>query len=100
MAAPNFFKIYDRALRMVHQTAVGAFMNTYCVVLRPPSLLCFDRSRTRRCYLRADTADWAIHLASNDNPEWRVLGIEPGDLAAPLLKMDSSRPAPDAWHAA
>jgi hypothetical protein len=75
-------------------------MNTYCVVLRPPSLFSFDRLRTRRCYLRAETADWAIHLASADNPEWRVLGIEPGDLAAPLLKKDSSRAAPAAWHAA
>jgi hypothetical protein len=75
-------------------------MNTYCVVLRPPSLFTFDRSRTKRCYLRADTADWAILMASNDNPDWRVLGIEPGDLAAPLLKKDSSRPAPDNWHAA
>ena len=75
-------------------------MNTYCVVLRPPSLLTFDRLRTRRCYLRADTADCAIRIASDDNPDWRVLGIEPGDLAAPLLERDCSRPAPDAWHAA
>ena len=75
-------------------------MNTYCVVLRPPSLFSFDRLRTRRCYLRAETADWAIRIASDDNPDWRVLGIEPHDLAAPQPKKNSSHAAPDAWHAA
>jgi hypothetical protein len=76
-------------------------MNTYCVILCIEPLvnpMCYPR--TKRFYLRAATADGAIQTASNDNPHWRVIGIEPSDLSARLLQGDPSRPAPYDWHAA
>jgi hypothetical protein len=66
-------------------------MNPYCVIL------CLERlvhhmccPRMKRFYLRAPTADGAIQAASNDNPQWRVIGIEPSDLTAPLRQGDDS----------
>jgi hypothetical protein len=58
-------------------------MNTYCVIL------CFELfvnpmyyPRGKCLYLSAETADGAIQTASDDNPHWRVIGIEPRDLFA------------------
>ena len=51
-------------------------MNTYCVVLcRGP----FDpiHPRTKRLYLNAPTADRALVTASDENPQWRAVGVEP-----------------------
>jgi hypothetical protein len=75
-------------------------MNPFCVIL------CFDRlvdhicyPRMKRFYLRAPTADGAIQAASDDNPQWRVVGIEPSGLLAPLRQSNPSR-HPSGWHAA
>ena len=76
-------------------------MNTFCVILCIEPLInpiCYPR--TKRFYLRAATADGAIQAASDDNPQWRVVGIEPRDLFARLLQSDPSRPIPSDWHAA
>jgi hypothetical protein len=76
-------------------------MNPYCVILCPEPLVnpvCYPR--TKRFYLRAATADGAIQTASEDNPQWRVVGIEPRDLFARLLRSDPLRPIPSSWHAA
>ena len=76
-------------------------MNTYCLILCIEPLvnpICYPR--TKRFYLRAATADRAIQAASDDNPQWRVVGIEPRDLFARLLQSDPSRPIPSDWHAA
>jgi hypothetical protein len=76
-------------------------MNPYCVILCPEPLVnpvCYPR--TKRFYLRAATADGAIQTASEDNPQWRVVGIEPRDLFARLLQSDPLRPIPSGWHAA
>jgi hypothetical protein len=62
-------------------------MNTYCVILcREPLVnpICYPHGK--RLYLRAATADGAIKTASDDNPHWRVIGIEPRDLFARLTK--------------
>jgi hypothetical protein len=63
-------------------------MSTFCVILRLP-LVEETHPRTKRCYLRAGTADRAIVAASEDNPDWRPIGIEPGGMLAA-----------DTWHAA
>jgi hypothetical protein len=76
-------------------------MNPYCVILCPEPLVnpvCYPR--TKRFYLRAATADGAIQTASEDNPQWRVVGIEPRDLFARLLQSDPLRPISSDWHAA
>jgi hypothetical protein len=75
-------------------------MNTYCVVLRPPSLVNPIYPRNKRCYLSADSAVRAILTASEDNPEWRAIGIEPSGVFGPRPQSDRSEPAPDNWHAA
>jgi hypothetical protein len=76
-------------------------MNPYCVILCPEPLVnpvCYPR--TKRFYLRAATADGAVQTASEDNPQWRVVGIEPRDLFARLLQSDPLRPISSDWHAA
>lgn len=76
-------------------------MNAYCVIFRPRlSVGPMHYPGTKRCYLRADTADRAIFIATADNPQWRVIGIEPGDMAAFLLQRDCSGATQDIWHAA
>jgi hypothetical protein len=58
-------------------------MNLYCVILYPEPLvnrICYPRAK--RFYLRAARADGAIQTASDENPQWRVIGVEPRDLFA------------------
>jgi len=70
-------------------------MNPYCVVLSPEPLVNpVSYPRTKCFFLRASTADGAIQTASDDNPPWRVIGIEPSHLFAPLLRTEPSRPTP------
>jgi hypothetical protein len=62
-------------------------MNTYCVILcREPLVNPICSPHGKRLYLRAATADGAIKTASDDNPHWRVIGVEPTDLFARLTK--------------
>lgn len=74
-------------------------MSAYCVILRL-SLVEETHPRTKRCYLSAGTAERAIVAASEDNPDWRPIGIEPGGMFAPVLQADGTRLATDTWHAA
>jgi hypothetical protein len=75
-------------------------MNPYCVVLRPELLgNSVSYPRTKCFFLRAPSAEGAIQAALADNPQWRVIGIEPRDLFARLLKAPSC-PIPHDWHAA
>jgi hypothetical protein len=79
----------------------GETMNPYCVILWPESLVSpVSYPRTKRFFLRAPSADGAIQAALADNPHWRVIGIEPRDLFAGLLRGASSCPNPHNWHAA
>jgi hypothetical protein len=75
-------------------------MNPYCVIFCPEPLVnpvCYPR--TKCFFLRAPTADRALQTASDDNPQWRVIGIEPSQLFAPLIQSDPSRPTPYDGHA-
>jgi hypothetical protein len=70
-------------------------MKPYCVILCPEPLVNpLSYPRTKCFFLRASTADGAIRTASDDNPEWRVIGIEPSYLFAPLLRTYPSCPTP------
>jgi hypothetical protein len=76
-------------------------MNVYCVVLSRLPLPNVPRyPRTTRLYLRAAAADVAVHTVSGENSQYRVIGIEPSDLFAPLLQGDRSGPTPETSHAA
>jgi hypothetical protein len=79
---------------------VGETMNPYCVVLCPELLgNPVSCPRTKRFFLRATLADGAIQAALADNPQWRVIGVEPRDLFARLLQAPSC-PIPHDWYAA
>jgi hypothetical protein len=76
-------------------------MKPYCVIL------CFQTwvnstsyPRTKRFFLGASSPDGAIQAALADNPHWRVIGIEPMDLFARLLRSEPPCPTPHDWHAA
>ena len=51
-------------------------MTAYCVVCRGPVA---QNRRTIRFYLSAASAERALAAAAEENPGFRVLGIEPGD---------------------
>jgi hypothetical protein len=79
----------------------GETMKPYCVILWPEPLVNpVSYPRTKRFFLRAPSADGAMQAALADNPHWRVIGIEPRDLFAGLLRTASSCPKPHDWQAA
>jgi hypothetical protein len=51
-------------------------MTAYCVVCRGPVA---QNCRTIRFYLSAASAERALAAAAEENPGFRVLGIEPGE---------------------
>ncbi len=53
-------------------------MTAYCVVCRGPVVNLPQNRRTIRFYLSATSADRAVAAAAEENPEFQVLGIEPG----------------------
>jgi hypothetical protein len=56
-------------------------MDAYCVILRrQPSVSTTSYARSKRFYLTAPTADRAMRLAVDENPQFLAIGIEPGDL--------------------
>jgi hypothetical protein len=76
-------------------------MNLYCVILcTEPLVNPVPYPRTRCFFLRAPSADGAIEATSAGNPQWRVIGIEPGHLFARLLRSDPSLPTPHNGRAA
>jgi hypothetical protein len=73
-------------------------MNAYCVILcRWPSINATHHPRVKRFYVGAPTADRAIRAASDQNPQFRVMGIEHSDLYPRLPQRD---PEPPMWQAA
>jgi hypothetical protein len=68
-------------------------MNTYCVVLRPQPPLNVIYARPKRYYLRANSATQAMLIASED-PEWRVIGVEPTGMFAPPPHSSSTAISP------
>ena len=63
-------------------------MHTFCVVLRPQSLIS-PFPHTKRYYLRANSAAQAMLIASDD-PLWLVCGVEPARLSASTPQSDYS----------
>jgi hypothetical protein len=56
-------------------------MNAYCVILRrQPSVSTTSYARSKRFYLTAPTAERAMLLAVDENPQFLAIGIEPGEL--------------------
>jgi hypothetical protein len=56
-------------------------MNAYCVILRrQPAVSTTLYARSKRFYLTAPTADRAMRIAVDENPQFLAVGIEPGDL--------------------
>lgn len=74
-------------------------MNAYCVILCCRAFINADM-RTQNFYLRASTPDQALAAASYENPQWHVLGIEPGVLSRHWPQSDRTGPAPDISTAA
>ena len=73
-------------------------MNAYCVILcRRPFIEATGYPRTKRFYVGAPTADRAIRAASDQNPQFRVMGIEHSDLYPRLPQHD---PESSIWEAA
>jgi hypothetical protein len=52
-------------------------MITYCVICRKRGVSFVSKAPMIRFYLSSDTADRAILTAEAENPQCRVLGIEP-----------------------
>jgi hypothetical protein len=70
-------------------------MNPYCVILCPEPLVNpVSYPRAKCFFMRAPSSDGAIQAALADNPQWRVIGIEPDQLFARPLRSDPSLPAP------
>jgi tRNA(Leu) C34 or U34 (ribose-2'-O)-methylase TrmL len=58
-------------------------MRTYCVFLHPQHSLNTLQPRAKRYYLEAKSAAQAMLIASSEDPEWLVFGVEPASLSAP-----------------
>jgi len=56
-------------------------MQTYCVLRRPQDSLNCLHPRTKRYYLKAESASQAI-IVANEERGWLVLGVEPGVMSA------------------
>ena len=52
-------------------------MITYCVICRKREVSFVSKASMIRFYLSSDSADRAILTAEAENPQCRVLGIEP-----------------------
>jgi hypothetical protein len=72
-------------------------MNDYCVILCRQAFVNPAYPRTKRFYVGAPTADCAISAAQEQNPNFRVMGIEHSDLYPRVLRADVS---PSMWQAA
>jgi hypothetical protein len=76
-------------------------MNPYCVILCPEPLVSqASYPRTKCFYLRAPSAEGAIQTALVDNPQSRVIGVEPSHLFVRPARRDPSIPTQHNGHAA
>ena len=66
-------------------------MNPYCVILgRQPFVDPTAYARGKRFYLSAATADRAMRIAADENPQFRVMGVEPIDLYSLVRQAERS----------
>ena len=72
-------------------------MNAYCVILSRQPFVNPAYPRTKRFYVGAPTADRALRAATDQNPHFRVMGIEHSDVYPSFVQNDAS---PSVWQAA
>jgi hypothetical protein len=75
-------------------------MNAYCVILGRQPFVNPTYPRTKRFYVGAPSADRAILAALDQNPHFRVMGVEHSDLYPQLPQVDHLLGTPSAWQAA
>jgi hypothetical protein len=75
-------------------------MNDYCVILSRQPFVNPAYPRTKRYYVGAPTADRAILAAADDNPHFRVMGVEHSDVYPPFPQGEPSRATSSVWQAA
>jgi hypothetical protein len=72
----------------------------YCVLLCRQPFVLMHYPRTKCFYLSEGSADRAVTTASIENPEWRVIGVEPPNLSARMPQSDRSRSTSRTGHVA
>lgn len=75
-------------------------MNAYCVILRLGPFVDVEHSRTKRCFLKAQTADRAMMAAAEQDPGWKPVGVEPSSMFTGYLRSDELVSNTDSGHAA
>jgi hypothetical protein len=75
-------------------------MNAYCVILCRQPFVNPAYPRTKRYYVGAPTAVRAILAAADDNPHFRVMGVEHSDVYPPLPQNEPSPTTSSVWQAA
>jgi hypothetical protein len=72
----------------------------YCVLLCRQPFVLMHYPRTKCFYLSEGSADRAVTTASIENPQWRVIGVEPPNLSARMPQSDRSRSTSHTGHVA
>jgi hypothetical protein len=72
----------------------------YCVLLCRQPFVPMRYPRTKCFYLSEGSADRAITTASIENPQWRVIGVEPPNLSARMPQGDRSHSTSHTGHVA
>ena len=72
----------------------------YCVILCRQPLAFMHYPRSKCFYLSEGSADRAITTASLENPQWRVVGVEPPNLSARKPQSDRSHSTSHTSHVA
>jgi hypothetical protein len=75
-------------------------VGTYCVTLCRPYSFPVHYPHMKSFYLTETSADQARITASLENPRWRVVGVEPRNLAACKAQSERSNGPTEAWHVA
>jgi hypothetical protein len=92
----------ERVYRQRHFD-VGAecrVQGVYCVILCRQPLVSMHYPRTKCFYLSEGSADRAVTTASIENPQWRVVGVEPPDLSVRMPQGDRSHSTTHTSHVA
>jgi hypothetical protein len=72
----------------------------YCVILCRQPLVSTHYPRSKCFYLSEGSADRAVTTASTENPQWRVVGVEPPNLSARKPQSDRSHSTSHTSHVA
>ena len=75
-------------------------VGTYCVTLCRPYSFPVHYPHMKSFYLTETSADQARITASLENPRWRVVGVEPRNLAACKPQSERSHATSETWHVA